>query len=241
MIELTRRNILDFQSLDGTFNDSLLEIRQDRVFYEQSLNLNYIHGLSGTIDTNIKNYSSLYLTKKCLDTDIFKVGDERLNPPVIFTRIGAIPLYLGTLPLNVFLQFDKITQVVPAEDNIHSCSFNLEKNIIDYADSVFEIELLPESLCRIKHFYNGYPYYLSYGRDPELPALSGCGGISPINLFFRGGPTDPQSSYDEALQSIIDQGSLSYSRSNSNVFEYNIFNNELTLFKTTTTSFISQP
>lgn len=232
-MELTRRNILDLKSLDATFNDSLLDIKQDRVFYEQGIDLNYIHGLSGAVDSSIKNFSSLYLTKQLLDTTVFELNDVRLNPPVIFTRIGAKPIYVDTVQLDLYLRFDKVSLITPSISGLNSCTFSREVDIVDFEDSVFEIELLPENLCRIKHVYNGDPYYLSYDTTQD-PPLTGCGNITPINLVFKKitGSTS-QEYYDAAVSDINSFGGLIIARDSEDIFEYNLSNNELVLFKTT--------
>jgi hypothetical protein len=238
---LTRRNIFDLKTLDSSFDDDLLSFKQNRVLYEQSININYINALSGAIDTSIKNYSSLYLTRASLDEDIFELSDTRLTPPVIFTQLNVIPTFLGSYPVSLFFKFDTEPQFLPpVPQDIYSCSFVTAEQIVNKSDTIFELELLPESLCRIKHVYNGYPYYLHYDSDDTISTYLTACSSTPIRFYFRGGPNIDIDTYDKASNTIINQADngLLYSSSHQ-VFNYILKDNRVVLFKATDESILT--
>lgn len=145
------------------FNDDVYEIKQDKVYYEQGFNINYVDALSAANDVKINNYSSIYLTNLKLDEEIFTVNELKDVQDDYITYIAYRNPGDGYL-----LNFD-LTNSYNVND-VHSYSFVLCSEVTDISRTYFEIETLTETYCRIKRRENGKTYYLVY--DGESPVSS---------------------------------------------------------------------
>lgn len=154
-MSLTRKSFTNIISPSSTFDDDVYDIKQDKVYYEQGFNLNFIDALSGASDVKINNYSSLYLTNLKLDEEIFRFNE------IVDTQDDYIT-YIAYRDSGepYLLTFDLINTY--NSNAVHSYSFVLCSEVTDFSRTYFEIETLDETYCRIKRRENETLYYLVY-------------------------------------------------------------------------------
>jgi hypothetical protein len=164
-VSLQKHSFSELTSPSARYLDEFLKFKQSKNIFEQGVTLNFIDALSSVNDAKINNYSSVYLTTVLPDTKVF---DTELIQPMsqnIVTYISILSstgdlLYLNFTNLNS-LSVANSTELAPTYAN--SYSFSLTGDELNTSSLYFQLELVNENTCRIKHTSEQVDYYLVGG------------------------------------------------------------------------------
>ncbi|NBP03806.1 MAG: hypothetical protein EBU90_27645, partial [Proteobacteria bacterium] len=170
-MSLVGYNFYSLTSLSAQFDNDSISFKQTLIPYEQNLNLNYISALSNVADSKVANHSNLLLTPRVCDTDIFNINNVSNKSNFITTTL-SVPYSQWPIQ-SLYLTFSSTDQPVrwlPSTNVAASTPTD-----INFNNTIFEIELMNELFCRIKHVSNGNRYYLKV--DPTTRQFYFSGGI----------------------------------------------------------------
>jgi len=134
--------------------DNDLQTKQQKIFSDSCINFSYPELFVKTLDQKNNNYSSFALTSSVNFSKIFSLTNPTENGNGFVTT-------LSNGLLNIKDTAQRYWKIVPSLSSnyldITTNNFLSEKN----PDNYFEIDFIPNNLCRISHDYYNSKYYLN--------------------------------------------------------------------------------
>jgi hypothetical protein len=153
------------------YSDKTISFKQQTVKYEQGFAFNQVAALQNVYDTTVNNYTSNFLTKKTLLTDLLDFNLRQSQRFTITTTIVCNP-FLDPVVL-------KIANPVVTGSDIRTYTFITEPP--NFNNSIyFELEFLDGKRLRIKHNNGKQDFFLNiydrefvtfYNYDSIIPSL----------------------------------------------------------------------
>jgi len=172
-VSLQKHSFSELTSPSARYLDEFLKFNQSKNSFEQGVTLNFIDALSSVNDVKINNYSSVYLTTVLPDTIVFStdllkpVSQNIVTYFSILSSTGEI-LYLNFSNLQP-LSVANSTELAPTYTN--SYSFTLSSDELNTSSLYYQLELINENTCRIKHTRAQLDFYLVGGNSTPYSSL----------------------------------------------------------------------
>lgn len=207
-MSLQKHSFSELTSPSARYLDGFLTFNQSKNYFEQGVTLTFIDALSSVNDAKINNYSSLYLTNLLPDSNIFNTA---IIPPLASNLITYIAVLSSTGDL-LYLNFTNLdplsvansTELAPTYTN--SYGFSLSSEEPNTSSLYFQIELVNDTTCRIKHTEEDRDYYLSYNRKTPYSSLFyfvTSSNVEELPLYYN-------SSFNDGFDYILDNSGYIY-------------------------------
>lgn len=207
-MSLQKHSFSELTSPSARYLDEFLTFNQSKNNFEQGVTLNFIDALSSVNDVKINNYSSVYLTAVLPDTQVF--GTDLIQPisQNIVTYISILSstgdlLYLNFTNLQP-LSVANSTELAPTYTN--SYSFTLSSDEPNTSSLYYQLEIVNDNTCRIKHTENEVDYYLAGSTRTPYSSLFYFITSQPVDEL----PSYYNSSFVDGFDYVLDNSGYIY-------------------------------